>query len=150
MTNYRRNHIAGGTYFFTVNLADRPRGLRVEYIESLRHAHRAVQARHPFFIEAMVVLPGHLHAIWTLPVGDADYALRWRLIKTTFSRSVPVGERRSLSRQEKGYGSDGIGSIRYATSWIINGMLITFISIRSNTDWWRQFGIGRILLFIVL
>jgi len=102
MTNYHRNHIAGATYFFTVNLAERPRGLLVEYIESLRYAHRVVQERHPFVIEAMVVLPDHLHAIWTLPVGDADYALRWRLIKTTFSRSVPAGERRSISRKEKG------------------------------------------------
>ena len=102
MTNYRRNHIAGATYFFTVNLADRPRGLLVKYIESLRQAHREVQTRHSFVIEAMVVLPGHLHAIWTLPGGDADYALRWRLIKTDFSRSVPVGESRSLSRREKG------------------------------------------------
>jgi len=111
MTNYRRNHIAGATYFFTVNLVERPQGLLVEYIESLRHAHHAVQARHPFAIEAMVVLPGHLHAIWTLPVGDAGYALRWRLIKTTFSRSVPAGERRSLSRQEKG--ERGIWQRRY-------------------------------------
>jgi len=102
MTNYRRNIIAGATYFFTVNLAERPQGLLVEHIESLRHAHRVVQMRHPFVIEAMVVLPGHLHAIWMLPVGDADYALRWRLIKTSFSRSVPAGERRSLSRQGKG------------------------------------------------
>jgi putative transposase len=91
MTNYRRNHIAGATYFFTVNLADRPRGLLVEYIESLRHAHRVVQARHPFVIEAIVVLPGHLHAIWTLPDGDADYALRWRLIKTDFFAQCTCG-----------------------------------------------------------
>lgn len=83
----------------------------MEYIEPLRHAHRAVQSQHPFAIEAMVVLPGHLHAIWTLPAGDADYALRWRLIKTAFSRSVPMGERLSLSRQEKG--ERGIWQRRY-------------------------------------
>ena len=92
MSNYRRNHIAGATYFFTINLVHHPRGLLVKYIESLRQTHREVQTRHPFVIKAMVVLPGHLHAIWTLPEVDADYALRWRLIKTDFSRSVPVGE----------------------------------------------------------
>ena len=53
-------------------------------------------------IEAVAVLPEHLHAIWTLPIGDADYALRWRLIKTIFSRSIPAVERRSASRQENG------------------------------------------------
>ena len=111
MTNYRRNHIAGATYFFTVNLADRSRGLLVEYIGSLRHAHRIIQERHPFTIDAMVVMPEHLHVIWTLPSGDADYAMRWRLIKTDFSRSIPVDERRSVSRQEKG--ERGIWQRRY-------------------------------------
>jgi putative transposase len=64
----------------------------------LRAAFRAVRARHPFSIDAIVVLPDHLHAIWSLPDGDADYALRWRLIKTQFSRAQPAVERRSDSR----------------------------------------------------
>jgi putative transposase len=54
--------------------------------------------RHPFTIDAMVVLPDHLHAIRTLPAGDADFSTRWRLIKSAFSRSLPIGERLSPSR----------------------------------------------------
>jgi putative transposase len=52
---------------------------------------RLSRRRHPFNIEAIVVLPDHLHAIWTPPEGDADFALRWRLIKSMFSRGLPAG-----------------------------------------------------------
>ena len=85
MTDYRRNFLPGGSYFFTVNLADRRGALLTDHIDSLRAAFRQVRARHPFTIEAAVVLPDHLHAIWTLPDGDADFATRWRLIKSGFS-----------------------------------------------------------------
>ncbi len=83
----------------------------IRHIDFLRHAHRLVRARHPFSIDAVVVLPEHLHAIWTLPAGDDDYALRWRLIKTTFSRDLPGGERCSDSRAAKG--ERGIWQRRY-------------------------------------
>jgi putative transposase len=63
---------------------------------------RLVKFRHPFQIEAMVVLPEHLHAIWELPEGDADFATRWALIKAGFSRSLPCLERLSPSRTAKG------------------------------------------------
>ena len=85
MTNYRRNYLDGGSYFFTVNLADRRSQLLTDHIGLLRAAFRYARTRHPFSIDAIVVLPDHLHAIWTLPPDDADYALRWRLIKTWFS-----------------------------------------------------------------
>src|SRR5262245_62272531 len=98
MTNYRRNFVRGGSYFFTVNLADRRLRLLTEHIELLRTAFRYTKERHPFTVEAIVVLPEHLHAIWTLPEGDADFALRWRLIKTEFSRGLPEGEKISCSR----------------------------------------------------
>jgi putative transposase len=111
MTNYRRNFIHGGSYFFTVNLADRRLRLLVEHIDALRAAFRYARARHPFTVEATVVLPDHLHAIWTLPEGDADFALRWRLIKTEFSRAVPRGEQISQSRSNKG--ERGIWQRRY-------------------------------------
>jgi putative transposase len=52
-------------------------------------------------VDAIVVLPDHLHAIWTLPEGDADFAVRWRLIKSAFSRGMPHGERISVSRAAK-------------------------------------------------
>ncbi len=102
MTQYRRNLTDGGTYFFTVNLADRTSSLLVDQVDLLRAAFRSVHTTHPFVIDAIVILPDHLHAIWTLPEHDRDYALRWRLIKTTFSRQQPHLEARSASRASKG------------------------------------------------
>src|SRR5580692_10553549 len=93
MTGYRRNFIAGGSFFFTVNLAERRLRLLTEQIDELRTAFRETRRHHPFTIDAMVVLPDHLHTIWTLPEADASFAMRWRLIKTAFSRSLPIGER---------------------------------------------------------
>ncbi len=84
MTSYRRNFVEGGSFFFTVNLADRRKRLLVEHIDLLRRAFREVRLRHPFSIEAIVVLPDHLHAIWILPEGDRDFSVRWRLIKAAF------------------------------------------------------------------
>ena len=69
---YRRTRIAGGTYFFTVNLAERQRCLLVEHIDVLRAAVKSVRQSHFFHIDAFVVLPDHLYALWTLPQGDAD------------------------------------------------------------------------------
>jgi putative transposase len=85
---FRRNLLLGGTYFFTVNLQDRGSALLVERICQLRHAVRVVRGKRPFQIDAWVVLPEHMHCVWTLPEGDADYAGRWRAIKTTFSKSL--------------------------------------------------------------
>ena len=85
---YRRADVAGGTYFFTVNLAQRDRKLLTDHIDVLRAVLRSVKRQHPFHIEAIVILPDHLHAVWTLPVGDADYPLRWSLIKAGFSRHI--------------------------------------------------------------
>jgi putative transposase len=111
VTNYRRNFICGGSFFFTANLAERRLRLLVEHVDLLREAFRHVRRRHPFDIDAIVVLPDHLHAIWTLPEGDADFALRWRLIKTAFSRGLPTGERKSASRAKKA--ERGIWQRRY-------------------------------------
>ena len=111
MTDYRRNFIAGGGFFFTVNLAERRLSLLTGHIDELRTAFRQTRRDHPFTIEAMVVLPDHLHAIWTMPPGDADFATRRRLIKTGFSRRLPAGERISQSRVAKG--ERGIRQRRY-------------------------------------
>lgn len=111
MTNYRRSDIAGAGYFFTVNLADRSQSLLTDNIALLRNAFEYTRERHPFIIDAIVILPDHLHAIWTLPEGDSDFALRWRLIKTVFSRGLAHGEHRSDSRQGKG--ERGIWQRRY-------------------------------------
>ncbi len=101
MTNYRRANIVGAAYFFTVNLADRRETLLTEHIDSLRVAFQYVKDRHPYTTDAIVILPDHLHAIWTLPEGDADFPTRWRLLKTEFSRRLPAGERRTASRIAK-------------------------------------------------
>jgi putative transposase len=89
---YRRANIAGATYFFTVNLADRKSHLLIEQIDLLRSVVRKIRHSHPFDIIAMVVLPDHLHAIWRLPENDANFPLRWSLIKATFSRAMPKTE----------------------------------------------------------
>jgi len=102
MTAYRRNLVGGGTYFFTVNLADRRSSLLTANIELLRAAFRYTRHRHPFMTGAIVILPDHLHALWTLPAGDSDFATRWRLFKTTFSRGLRPIERVSASRSSKG------------------------------------------------
>ena len=111
MTTYRRNFVPGGSFFFTVNLADRRGRLLTDHIDHLRHAFRETRVRHPYSIEAIVILPDHLHAIWTLPDDDADFATRWRLIKSAFSHAVPRGERISDSRQRKA--ERGIWQRRY-------------------------------------
>ncbi|SFK89186.1 putative transposase [Nitrosomonas aestuarii] len=101
MPDYRRNWVPGGTYFFTVALLERKRDLLVVEIDRLREAVRRVKRRYPFEIVAWVVLPDHLHCIWTLPPGDADYATRWRLIKLLFVKSLPKGERLSTVRKRR-------------------------------------------------
>jgi putative transposase len=103
MTEYRRTWTKGATYFFTVNCAERHANhLLTDNIDLLRQSFRKVKQAHPFKIDAMVVLPEHLHCIWTLPENDADYKTRWGLIKSGFSRLIPSGERRSTSRIKRG------------------------------------------------
>ena len=102
MTEYRRCYIPGSTGFFTVSLAERrDNDLLVERIDLLREAFRYVKRRRPFRMEAVVIMPDHLHCIWTLPPGDADYSMRWSLLKSHFSRALPTGERVSQSRMKR-------------------------------------------------
>jgi putative transposase len=88
MVRYRRNFIPSGTYFFTVTLADRRSTALVDHIVTLRSAFRTARHAQPFAIEAIVVLPDHLHAILTLPANDADFPGRWRRIKGHFSSAL--------------------------------------------------------------
>ena len=99
---YRRTKVAGGTYFFTVNLADRSRRLLTEHIDLLRNSVKRVKYRHPFESVAWVVLPEHLHAVWTLPPGDADFSTRWLLIKAAFSRGIPREDHVPVASLRKG------------------------------------------------
>lgn len=125
MPNYRRARVPGATYFFTVVLAERGGRLLVENIALLRDALRATRRDHPFRIDAMVILPDHLHAVWSLPPGDADFPTRWQLIKSRFSLAVPRGERISPSREMKG--ERGIWQRRYWEHLI-----------RDDTDLWNH------------
>ncbi len=88
MVHYRRNRVAGSTYFFTVALRDRSSDVLIRHVDSLREAFRAVRKGRPFTIDAIVILPDHLHTVWTLPEGDADYSRRWRAIKSRFTRTL--------------------------------------------------------------
>ncbi|AXQ28616.1 transposase [Solimonas sp. K1W22B-7] len=99
---YRRASAPGGTYFFTVNLADRSSRLLVDRVDDLREAVRLVKQRHPFEIPGWVVLPDHLHAVWALPPDDADFSTRWTLIKGGFARRIEPGEFVRSSRERKG------------------------------------------------
>jgi len=102
MPQYRRSRLPGGCYFFTVALADRRKTHLTDHIDALRDAIRWTRNRRSFEIEAMVVLPEHLHCIWSLPEGDADYSSRWKIIKARFSGALPRVEARSRSRFQQG------------------------------------------------
>jgi putative transposase len=102
---YRRAQTPGATYFFTVVTYQRQQIFQhPECIQALRQAFHTVKRDHPFSIDAIVVLPDHLHCIWTLPPDDADFSTRWRLIKSEFTRHCSKGFRRqcSAARQRKG------------------------------------------------
>lgn len=104
MSSYRRPRIPGATIFFTVALEARGADTLVRGAEALRVAVRRTMAERPFRIEASVILPDHLHMIWTLPEGDSDFPNRWRVIKARFTAALP-GEGRArashLARRER-------------------------------------------------
>lgn len=102
MRHYIRARRQGATYFFTVNLQQRDGNrMLVERIKELRAAFDKVRREHPFKVNAIVVLPEHLHAMWTLPVQDADFSMRWALIKAQFSRAIITEETVSPSRARR-------------------------------------------------
>jgi len=91
MPNYSRMYRPGGKFFFTVNLAERGSRILVERIDDLRVAYASVVAEHPIRTEAIVVMPDHIHAVWSLPDCDSDFSTRWKKIKTRFSKAVLSG-----------------------------------------------------------
>jgi putative transposase len=105
MSRYRRANVAGGVFFFTVALADRSSDALVRQVDRLRRIYASVQQRRPFKTIAICILPDHLHAIWQLPDGDADFPLRWSLIKSGFSRGLSIETARSgskIAKRERG------------------------------------------------
>src|SRR5437868_5982627 len=110
MVQYRRSRVPGGSYFFTVTLADRRSQMLVEHVALLRECFRTARARAPFRTDAVVILPDHLHAIWTLPPGDHDYAGRWRSIKAAFTRGLKA---RDIPIEHYRNGDHGLWQRRY-------------------------------------
>jgi len=89
---YRRVRIGGASYFFTVVTRNRlPIFSSPTAVDLLRSAFRHVKQKRPFAVDGIVILPDHLHCIWSLPPGDSDFPLRWRLIKTWFSKHYRPG-----------------------------------------------------------
>ncbi len=101
MPNYRRLRVPGATYFFTVNLAERGETVLTDHIDLLREAYRLTAVEHPIRCEAMVILPDHIHAVWTLPPGDADFSRRWQKIKARFTFASGLRGEQSRSMIEK-------------------------------------------------
>ncbi len=105
MATFRRSTVPGAAYFFTVSTYQRQKVLtEPPFVEALRQSLRLVKERYPFTIEAFVVLPDHLHCIWTLPPGDADYARRWSIIKRRVSQQTRhlIATVLTRSRNERG------------------------------------------------
>jgi REP element-mobilizing transposase RayT len=152
MPNYRRNRVPGATYFFTVNLREHRSGLLVTQIGALREAVREVRRQSPFRIDAWVVLPEHMHCLWTLPEGDSDFPDRWRRIKAAFSKSLPDAEAGSpvrLNNGERGIGSASTGSTRSATTATTRLTWITYTSIQSSTASPKIRALGRSPAFAI-
>jgi putative transposase len=108
LSDYRRSIIPGGTFFFTVVTHMRRPIFADDFaVEIFFKCIREISALHPFTIEAWVVLPDHIHMIWTLPEDDSDYSTRWKKIKARFSRQYlkkqgTKGQEKSPSMTEKG------------------------------------------------
>jgi len=98
---YTRVTNPGASYFFTLNITNRKSKLLLEHIDKLRNAFTRVKSKHPFKLDAIVILPDHLHAIMTLPENDANYSMRWSLIKSYFSRGIVNKESITNSRKSK-------------------------------------------------
>jgi len=102
MPNYRRRQLPGGCWFFTVCLLQGSSRLLVDEIELLRRCFRETREALPFRVEAIVVLPDHLHTVWSLPPGDGNFSARWRSLKGRFSHALPRTEWRSGVRLRRG------------------------------------------------
>ena len=123
--DYRRYYKTGAWYFFTVVTENR-RPLLIDHIGRLRDAFRLCQERYPFEIDAIVVLPDHVHALWKLPEGDDDFSTRWMVIKRKFSsglHSFDVSDSKEKKREK------GIWQRRFWEHCI-----------RDDGDWRRHMG----------
>ena len=100
--DYRRVFVPGGCYFFTVVTFKRePLFNNAETIQKLLDAFQWTRQKYPFSIEALVILPDHLHTIWSLPDGDSNYPLRWNLLKGYFSKNCTISPKIIMSQSRK-------------------------------------------------
>ena len=139
MVRYRRNYIPGGMFFFTVMLGDRRSSALVDHVALLRGAFRKTRNDRPFSVDAIVILPDHLHAIMTLPPGDSDRAggdgSRAPLPEALLSRASRF---HAIIAATIRFGKSAFGNTPFVTIRISNAAWITFISIRSSMDWYRR------------
>ena len=94
---YRRHYHQGASYFFTINIADRSSDLLIKQVDILQYAFKTVKQKYPFYIDAIVILPDHLHMLCTMPSNDADFSKRIKLIKYYFSYHMDKTEHISKS-----------------------------------------------------
>lgn len=111
---YRRSRAKGATFFFTVITHERKKILCQETnVALIKKAFNQVVQHHPFRIRAFVLLPEHIHCIWTLPEDDNDFSMRWRLIKSYFSRRCGTGHKRHQSVSRFNKGEQGVWQRRF-------------------------------------
>jgi REP element-mobilizing transposase RayT len=141
MSQYRRADAPGATYFFTVVTYDRKPWFNNEKnVAILREGFRDIMVKRPFIMEAVVVLPDHLHCLWRLPQGDNDFSGRWREIKKRFLVSLT---RAPMREKNARCGNDAFGSTRSVTNLIGATTSITSITTPSNTVWLSGLPIGH-------
>ena len=158
MSEYRRANMPGGTYFFTVNTFRRGKLLTHEpFRNALRDGIETVRASLPFSIVAWVLLPEHLHCIWRLPDGDADFSKRWAVIKRAVSKQCGhlVEHNATLSKSKLARKESTIWQRRFWEHQIRDDLDLqrhvdTFITTPSSMDMLRAWRIGRIQHFIVM
>ncbi len=115
MSNYRRSKTPGATYFFTVVTHRRQPHFQHELARvALRQAIQEVRKSSPFRIDAWVLLPDHLHTIWTMPTDDADFSQRWARIKGLTSKAcIHLVDRSAMTRQQIAAGENGFWQRRF-------------------------------------
>jgi hypothetical protein len=145
MVRYRRNFVPGGTFFFTVTLDDRRSSALVDNVALLRAAFRKTRSERPFAIDAIVILPDHLHVIMTLPPGDSDFPAGGSGSKGVSHEALSLQVCRFHATIEANmrFGKSASGNTPFATTAISNAAPTTFISTRSSIDWCRCQPRGR-------
>lgn len=134
-------YVPGSIYFFTVVTYQRqPLFARNEMVERFREAAPYTRQRRPFTFLAGVILPDHIHVLWQMPEGDADYSNRWKILKSAFSRQSRGRVYRTAPERS---GNPGFGNMPYATKRMTTAISMTCMTIRSSMAWPPRPGIAR-------